>query len=155
MIDATVELGAPLPNWKLAPLTNEKIPDLKTYLGKPLLIVIFNLGCPGCLGRALPFANRMVVEKGENISVLGIHSSFEGIPLSDQKLISAKEEFFIRFPYFRDQNEMSSFKLFQAGGTPHWLLVDQFGNLAYSIFGSDPNNALLRLDLKISELLEE
>ncbi len=36
--------------------------------------------------------------------------------------------------------------------TPHWILVDENTNLNYSIFGSDPNNALLRLDLKIQEL---
>jgi hypothetical protein len=43
--------------------------------------------------------------------------------------------------------------MYNAGGTPHWILVDKEGNLEYSIFGSDPNNALLRLDFKINELL--
>ena len=42
-----------------------------------------------------------------------------------------------------------------AGGTPHWILVDESGAVVYSIFGSDPNNALLRLDLSMEELLQD
>lgn len=49
---------------------------------------------------------------------------------------------------------MATFLDYGGGGTPHWILVDKEGNVAYSIFGSDPNNALLRLDLKIGELLD-
>ncbi|CAM1342429.1 TlpA family protein disulfide reductase [Tenacibaculum amylolyticum] len=148
-----IEINKPLPEWELTSIFNNKVPALENYKGKPLLILFFNLGCPGCKGRALPYANRVVVENGEHINVIGIHSRFEGPEYHIEDYIKAKEEFYIRFPFFEDENDTNTFRKYEAGGTPHWILVDQEGNLAYSIFGSDPNNALYRLDLKINELL--
>jgi thiol-disulfide isomerase/thioredoxin len=140
--------------WKLKGIDGMQVPDITDFSGKPLLILFFNLGCPGCKGRALPFANRMVVEHGEKINVFGIHTNFEGIDYTDEELIKAKETYYIRFPYFRDFNFNTTFINYEAGGTPHWILTDKELNPVYSIFGSDPNNALLRLDLKIKELLQ-
>jgi thiol-disulfide isomerase/thioredoxin len=149
-----VELGKPLPDWSLEQIFAEKVPTREDYLGKPLLILFFSLGCPGCLGRAIPFANRVVYEKGEEINVLGIHTNFEGIDFPLERFERAREEFYIRFPFFKDRNYDTTFLDYGAGGTPHWLLVDSEGIVVYSIFGSAPNNGLLRLDLKITELLQ-
>ena len=149
-----IELGLPLPAWSIEPIFDgEIIPDIHDFEGKPLLILFFSLGCPGCLGRAIPYANRVVYENGENISVLGIHTNFEGIDFPLKKFEDAKAEFHIRFPFFKDKNYDTTFLNYGAGGTPHWILVNKDGNVEYSIFGSDPNNALLRLDLKINELI--
>jgi thiol-disulfide isomerase/thioredoxin len=140
--------------WKLKTITGTDIPDITTFAGKPLLILFFNLGCPGCKGRALPFANSIVVDYGNLVNVCGIHTNFEGLDYSDEELIKAKETYYIRFPYYRDFNFNTTFINYEAGGTPHWILTDKELNPVYSIFGSDPNNALLRLDLKIKELLQ-
>ena len=110
-----IELGRQISEWSIESISDSEVPTLESYRGKPLLILFFNLGCPGCKGRALPFANWVNIEYKDKINVLG----------------------FINYG---------------AGGTPHWILVDENTNLNYSIFGSDPNNALLRLDLKIQEL---
>ena len=115
---------------------------------------MFSLGCPGCIGRAIPFANRMAYENPEALQVLGIHTNFEGVDFTLEEFQQAKESLFIRFPIFKDQNFNTTFLNYEAGGTPHWLLVNKAGELVYSIFGSDPNNALLRLDLRIKELLQ-
>ena len=56
-----MEIGKPLPSWYLAPIFGESIPKPDDFKGKPLLILFFYLGCPGCVGRAIPFANRVVV----------------------------------------------------------------------------------------------
>lgn len=149
-----VKLGQPLPNWFIEPIFEEAAPDTQDFVGKPLLILIFSLGCPGCLGRALPYANSVVVEKGENIQVVGIHTNFEGVDFTQEQFAQAREEFFIRFPIFKDRNYNDTFYSYGAGGTPHWILTDAQGTVVYSIFGSDPNNALLRLDLKMAEVLE-
>ncbi|WP_394972870.1 peroxiredoxin family protein [uncultured Croceitalea sp.] len=140
-----------LPEWSLESLFDEKVPLLKDFRGKPLLILFFYMGCPGCKGRAIPYANRLVYEK-TNINVVGIHTRFEGRTYSDEELRSAKDEFHIRFPYYRDVHPATTFTLYEAGGTPHWILLDKDGNIVQSIFGSDPNKALLRIDLKINEL---
>ncbi len=148
-----LKLGKKLPAWTLESIFDDAIPNVKQFEGKPLLILFFSLGCPGCLGRALPYANRVVVENGDKINLLGIHTNFEGIDIRYDKFEAAKEEFHIRFPFFKDKNFDTTFLNYGAGGTPHWILVDENGLVEYSIFGSDPNNALLRLDLKMSELL--
>ncbi len=150
-----VELGKPLPDWSLESIFHKKDPPMVSdYNGKPFLVLFFSLGCPGCLGRAIPYANRVVYENGDNINVIGIHTNFEGIDFKLDKFENAKKEFYIRFPFYKDKNYDTTFLNYGAGGTPHWILVDKDGNVEYSIFGSDPNNALLRLDLKINELLE-
>ena len=143
-----------LPEWQLKSIFKEDVPTLDSFGGKPLLILFFYLGCPGCKGRAIPFANRLVYEKTP-INVVGIHTRFEGRVYTDEELKTAKDEFHIRFPYYRDVPPATTFNNYEAGGTPHWVLLDKEGNLVMSIFGSDPNNALLRLDLKIKELLQK
>ncbi|MEM9142379.1 MAG: TlpA disulfide reductase family protein [Bacteroidota bacterium] len=148
-----MELNQPLPNWDLLPIFGESVPDPDEFKGKPLLLLFFNLGCPGCKGRALPYANRMVYENGEMLHVIGIHTRFEGPVYSVNDFKRAKADYYIRFPFFKDANGAQTFRAYHSGGTPHWVLVDKAGLVLYSIFGSDPNNALLRLDLKIKELL--
>ncbi len=150
----TLPLNQTLPNWYLDPIFGESVPEPQDFLGQPLLILIFSLGCPGCLGRAIPFANRVAYEKGDRLRVLGIHTNFEGVDFSEDQFQKAKEEFYIRFPFYKDQNFNTTFLDYMAGGTPHWILVDEEGKVVYSIFGSDPNNALLRLDLRMEELLQ-
>ena len=148
-----VKLGQPLPDWSIESIFGDVIPTVDHFRGKPLLILFFNLGCPGCVGRAIPFANRMVYENKEYLNVMGIHTNFEGIDFTHAQFQQARETYYMRFPWYRDKNYDTTFLHYGAGGTPHWLLTDQESNVIYSIFGSDPNNALLRLDLKILELI--
>ncbi len=150
-----IEIGGPLPDWSLEKIFTEEVPSKESYLGKPLLVLFFSLGCPGCLGRAIPYANRIVYENQGKVNVLGIHTNFEGVDFPKERFEKAKEDFFIRFPFYKDHNYDTTFLNYGAGGTPHWVLVDQKGNVVYSIFGSDPNNALLRLDYMLNELLIE
>jgi len=147
-----VTLDEPLPAWSLDPIAGEDVPVPRDFLGRPLLILFFSLGCPGCLGRAIPYANRMVYENGERLHVLGIHTNFEGVDFQPAQFAQAKADFYIRFPFYKDKNYDTTFLNYGAGGTPHWILVDADGKVRYSIFGSDPNNALLRLDLKMAEI---
>lgn len=148
-----LEIGQPLPPWSVKPLADEAVPQLADFRGKPLLMLFYYLGCPGCKGRAIPYANRLVYEQ-KGVQVLGIHTRFNGKAYSDAEIMAANEELYVRFPVVRDQEEAQTFYRYQAGGTPHWVLVDAEGKLVYSLFGSDPNNALLRLDLKLAELLQ-
>ena len=147
------EVGKPLPAWNLTSIDGKAVPKKEDFLGAPLLILFINLGCPGCKGRALPYANRIVYEN-KRVQVLGIHSNFEGRSFSDLELNAAVKDFYVRFPMFQDAGEAETFHSYEALGTPHWILVDAQGNVAKAMFGSDPNNALLRLDLQIQEMLE-
>lgn len=149
----TIPLDTSLPDWSLDSIFSEDVPTLNSYLGKPLLIVFFSLGCPGCLGRAIPYANRVVYENGTLINVVGIHSDFHHHGYEYDAFAKAKEDLYIRFPFFKDRQYDMTFKNYGAAGTPHWILLDAYGKVKYSIFGSDPDNALLKLDYKIAEIL--
>lgn len=148
-----IKVGAPIVDWKIEGISNDQVQSVHDLKGKPLLILFFSLGCPGCIGRAIPYANRMVYENGDQMHVVGIHSNFEGVDFPDEKFTTANKELYIRFPFYRDYNYDTTFLNYGAGGTPHWIVVDKSGIVRYSIFGSEPNNALLRLDYVISELL--
>ena len=58
-----------------------------------------------------------------------------------------------RFPFYRHAGLATTFHNYQAAGTPHWVLLDSAGNVVQSIFGSEPNRALLRLDYQLKEML--
>ena len=150
-----VSVGHPIPDWSLESIFDDPIPNVRDFKGSPLLILFFNLSCPGCLGRAIPYANGLIVDKNMDVKVLGIHSNFNGADFDRDEFNSAREEFYIRFPMFRDANFDTSFLNFGAGGSPHWILVDKEGIVRYSIFGSDPDNALLRLDYMLEILKNE
>jgi peroxiredoxin len=150
---AKLKIGDKIPDWSLELIFEENLPKTDDFLGKPLLILFFSLGCPGCLGRAIPYANRIVYENGDKINVIGIHTNFEAVNFTKEQFQRAKENYFIRFSFYMDYNYDTTFLNYGAGGTPHWILVDKEGIVIYSIFGSDPNNALLRLDYLINELI--
>ena len=137
--------------WHLESVKNDVVPHYTDFKGKPLLILFFYLGCPGCVARAIPFANKMVYEHGDKISVLGIHSNFEGPEYSDDEIVNTLNSLYVRFPFYRDSGFATTFHDYQAAGTPHWILVNKDGEVIRSIFGSDPNRGLLRLDYAINE----
>jgi len=149
-----LNVGAQLPDWSLEKIFEDEPPQKEAFIGKPLLMLFFSLGCPGCLGRAIPYANRIVHEMGDQMKVLGIHTNFESLNIPREKFAKAREDFAIRFPFFKDKNYDTTFLNYGAGGTPHWILVDKNNTVVYSIFGSDPNNALLRLELKMQEFAQ-
>ncbi|MEZ5047185.1 MAG: hypothetical protein R2831_09365 [Chitinophagaceae bacterium] len=150
-----IEMGKPLGNWEIERIFDKEVPHIQDFQGKALLILIFSFGCPGCIGRAIPFANRMVLENAEKMNVIGIHTNFEGVDFERNHFQNKINEFYIRFEIYKDKNYNTTFLNYGAGGTPHWILVDKKGIMKYSIFGSDPNNALLRLSYKIHEILDE
>ena len=46
-----LRLEEKLPEWRIVPIFEEVIPKTSDFLGSPLLILFFSLGCSGCLGR--------------------------------------------------------------------------------------------------------
>jgi len=150
-----LEIGQKILPWNLEAVDSLPAKSPDEYQGQFLLILFFYLGCPGCIGRAIPYANRVVLENQGKIQVVGIHSNFEGPEFSDEKILAANKEFFVRFPVYRDAGLATTFYDYGAAGTPHWILVDKKSKVVTSIFGSDPNRALLRLDYYIKELTHE
>lgn len=151
-------VGQALPSWKLNSILVDEIPTIEDFKGKPLLILFYHLDCIACKGRAFPYSNRLIYDN-IGVNVIGIHSrintKFSTKIYTKQEHQEVNDEFAVRFPIFEDFNDNYTFNKYKCGGTPHWILVDKNGVVVYSIFGSDPNNALLKLDFKIAELLQE
>ena len=146
--------GTPLPPWELEGFAGEAVPSVGDFRGRHLLVLFFSLYCPGCRYRAIPFANRLVVERGDVVTVVGIHTNFEGPELSDAQMAEAREALHIRFPVYRDAGIAATFYEYGAIGTPHWITVDAEGRVTGNLFGSEPNRALLRLDYTYQEIAD-
>ncbi len=148
------EIGRMLPPWHVTRIADGDVPELAAFAGRPLLILLFALGCPGCRWRAIPFANRVVVERGDSVGVVGIYTTIEGEEVADDDIARDLEALYVRFPVVRDAGLAATFHAYGAGGTPHWILVGPSGTVVDSIFGSDPDRALLRLDYHLMEMAD-
>ncbi len=144
-----LNLGVQLPEWEIRTLNGGTPPRLASFANKPVLLLLYSIGCPGCKARALPFA-RDLQRNWPYGQVIGVHTRFEGPEYSDRQIEEIKEVYQVHFPVFVDEGH-ATFDLFEAEGTPHWLLAGRDGRLLKSMFGSMPNT-LQRLDLSVQEL---
>ncbi|MEL7341423.1 MAG: TlpA disulfide reductase family protein, partial [Bacteroidota bacterium] len=127
------------------------VPDLIMYRGQPIMLLFWNVGCPNCKSRALPFAKQLARAYPE-IQVVGIHTRFEGPVYSPAQVDQIRQLLKIDFPMYLDDGK-TTWANFQAEGTPHWVLVEAEGQIHRSVFGSMPG-ALQRLDFVLREMLE-
>lgn len=150
-----MQLWQKIPHWELEKIFPEiDIPEVSDYEWKILIVLIFSIGCSGCLGRAIPFANKLSLDYKDKIQIIGIHTQFEWSKKHDEEIMNAKEIFHIRFPYFRDAFEYGTYSKYRAGWTPHWIICDREWKVQYSLFWSDPDRWLLKLEYKVQELLD-
>ena len=137
-------------------LIDQVAPTLQTHSkhsltdmrGRPVLLLFFNLGCDGCMFRALPVA-REIAKQYPEVQLLGIHSNFGAFSRSDDEIVQELQQHSIPFDVAID-NEHRTYDEFQAEGTPHWIYIDAEGIVRRSIFGSQPN-ALQRLEYLLIE----
>ena len=137
------------PEWQVTSLDGQSRPSLKSYRGKHTLLLFFNPGCIGCMSRALPLADD-IARAYPDLNVVGIHTNFEGMPYSHEQIQKEINRRNLSFDVVVDEGH-SSYDSFEAGGTPHWILLDTEGNVGKSIFGSQPN-AQQRLSYGMMEL---
>lgn len=107
---------------------------VKTYSGKPLLVIIYNNQCLGCTGRAIPLAYRFQQEF-EHLQVVGIHTNFTNSQITEEDIKSIFTIEDLPFPIYLD-NDNTVYSQFQSEGTPQWLIITADSVLYRSIFGS-------------------
>jgi len=139
-----------LPEWLAFDLDGKPAPPLDAFLGRPLLILVYSIGCPGCKARALPFARDLAAWQ-PRFQVIGLHTRLEGPESSPAQVAEVSSVYRLPFTVYQDIDHVS-YDALRAEGTPHWILADAEGQVVRSIFGSMPN-ALQRLDLAVRELL--
>ena len=152
-----IDLAPPL---QVAQWLNTDVPlDLASLRGKVVLIVAFQLLCPGCVSQGLPQANRIHQSFGpSDLQVLGLHSVFEHHDAQGPVTLAAfLHDNRIRFPVAVDvpadngpiPRTMQEYRL---QGTPSFMLIGRDGGLKAVRFGHVPD---LQMGAEIAQLLLE
>ncbi|WP_420594759.1 peroxiredoxin family protein [Deinococcus sp.] len=121
---------------------------------RPGLIQFFNLECPGCVSRGIPFMKRLHAEFGDKVNLLAIHTSrghrvYPREQVGPQLLKFAREYTKLPFPVALDiDGSVADF--WHTEGTPHWLAFAPGGELLRSVYGSQ-EGAQTRLEYLLSE----
>lgn len=116
---------------------NQQIDLLKEYPNQVLLVIIYNNQCLGCTGRAIPLAYQFKKENS-NLQVIGIHSNFNDLPVSEAEIKSIFTIDELPFPIYIDPGH-KVYDQFNSEGTPQWLIINKDGSLYRSVFGSQEN----------------
>lgn len=125
---------------------------IKTFNGKPILIIIYNNQCLGCTGRAIPLAYEYQQEF-KNLQVIGIHSNFGNNTITEKDIKSIFTIDELPFPIYID-NDHKVYDQFESEGTPQWVLINREGFLYRSIFGSQTGSQN-RLNYALEDLCAE
>ena len=121
---------------------------------RPGLVQFFNLECPGCVSRGIPFMKRLHAEFGDAVNLLAIHTSRGHRPypreqVQPQLLKFARDYARLPFPVALDLGG-SVAEHWQTEGTPHWLAFAPGGEVLRSVYGSQ-EGAQTRLEYLLSE----
>ncbi len=121
---------------------------------RPGLVQFFNLECPACVSRGIPFMKRLHAEFGGAVNLLAVHTSrghraYPRGQVEPQLLKFAREYARLPFPVALDLGgEVAEF--WQTEGTPHWLAFAPGGELLRSVYGSQ-EGAQTRLEYLLAE----
>lgn len=105
--------------------------------GEPHLLLFYHTHCLGCTGRAIPLAYEFQ-KQYSTLKVLLIHANLGVHQLQQQEILSVFVEGKSPLPIYVDENA-SLYKQFNAEGTPHWIFLNEKGEVENSIFGSQAN----------------
>ncbi|RJF71999.1 TlpA family protein disulfide reductase [Deinococcus cavernae] len=124
---------------------------------RPGLVMTFNLECPGCVSRGIPFLKRLHAEFGERVYLLAVHTSyghkfFQRDEVEPTLLKFARDFARLPFPVALDLDG-SFARAWATEGTPHWLAFAPGGELIRSVYGSQ-ENAQTRLQYLLEEWAE-
>lgn len=140
------------PQWTVSTLTPGAGATIDAYAGKPLLMLFWNIGCAGCTGRAVPAAKRFA-KQYPDLQVVGVHTTFEGPFGRDPEDVKKVVDYLnIEYPIVLDEGHVT-FDAYEAGGTPHWVIIDADGDVRKSFFGSMAGS-MQRLEYSLAELFE-
>ncbi len=125
--------------------------------GRPGVVMFFNLECPGCVSRGIPFLKQLAGEHADDLVFVAIHTSYGHKPYPREQVLPQLRRFaesFARlpFPVALDLDGAIA-RHWQIEGTPHWLVFDHNGAPLRSIYGSQ-DNARTRLEYLVDELTQ-
>ena len=134
--------------------------ELKALRGQVVILVAFQMLCPGCVVRTIPLAQRLdqTFDRSE-LTVLGLHTVFEHHEvMTPQALEVFLSEYRINFPVACDSPDPNggaipmSMHAYAMQGTPTLVLIDSEGHRRAQHFGTHDE---LVLGAEIGQLLAE
>ncbi len=133
-------------------------PTLDALRGRVVVVLAFQMLCPGCVSHALPLATRVHrLFPHERVAMIGLHTVFEHHDaMTPTALAAFLHEYRVTFPVGIDRAGgtgpvPATMRAYSMRGTPTWLVFDRGGRLRSQWFGDvDP----LRLGSEIGTWLE-
>jgi len=134
---------APAPEWQVTHWLNAPagftLPGLR---GRVVLLIAFQMLCPGCVAEGLPQAQRVrQAFSPDDVAVVGLHTVFEHHEAQGSKaaLAAFLHEYRIGFPVGIDaatpDGIPATMRSYKMRGTPTTLLFGRDGRLALHRFG--------------------
>lgn len=129
--------------WHVSEWLNTREPiTLPSLRGRVVVLLAFQMLCPGCVAHALPLASRVYrLFPTTQVAMLGLHTVFEHhdamLPVSLRAFV---HEYRIQFPVGIDRPGTpgpipDTMRAYRMRGTPTWLLFDSSGQLRQQYFG--------------------
>ncbi|MFC3834690.1 MULTISPECIES: peroxiredoxin family protein [Deinococcus] len=131
----------------------DPVPPPATWT-RPGLVMVFNLECPGCVSRGIPFLKRLHAEFGDAVTLLALHTSLGHRLLPREGVVPTLVKFAadyakLPFPVALDLDGGIA-RAWHIEGTPHWFAFAPGGELLRSVYGSQ-DNAQTRLQYLLEE----
>lgn len=119
------------------------------------VVMFFNLECPGCVARGVPFIKRLVARAPGAVQGVLVHTSYGHRELERGEVAPTLVRFAtdyakVNMPVALDLDGALA-QEWGVEGTPHWFVFDAAGELQRSLFGSQ-DNARTRLEYLVEEL---
>lgn len=134
----------PAPDWEVAGWLNDDPGSLHDHRSQVVVIGFFQLWCPASREFSIPLLQRWRALYGdrEDIAIILVHSVFEGHDYqSPERLREFIRENDILQPVgidaYDDVDELVpvTMRRYEAGGTPHLVIVDRDGMVRFTHFG--------------------
>ena len=116
---------------------------LESLLGRIVVLVAFQMLCPGCVARTIPLAQRLDQSFDRNeVAVIGLHTVFEHHEvMTPQALEVFLSEYRVTFPIGCDTPDPNggtipmSMRAYGMQGTPTLVMIDSQGHRRAQHFG--------------------
>ena len=143
-------------DWPTRFVWKEPLPHPRGWT-KPGVVMFFNLECPGCIARGIPFLKALAGEFGDRLHYLTVHTAYGHRRHPEDEVAEKVRDFAesyakLPFPVALDPSGALAERL-GVEGTPHWLVYAPGGALVRSIYGSQ-DNARTRLAYLMEELTQ-
>jgi hypothetical protein len=156
-----MSISIPAPEWQVLQWLNTPEPlSLAALRGRVVLVIAFQMLCPGCVSLGLPQALRArKAFVGSGLAVIGLHTVFEHHEAQGSRaaLAAFLHEYRIGFPVGIDAPSAhgglpQTMQAYNMQGTPTTLLIDRAGRLRLHHFGHIED---MELGATIGRLLEQ